>query len=74
MPTKEETIYDRMNAMLLEKIKMKDAEINFLLESLKNQDARIKKYELLAVVAYITSAFTIFIILERIFDFYLRTL
>lgn len=74
MPTKEETIYDRMNAMLLEKIKMKDAEINFLLESLKNQDARIKKYELLAVVAYMASAFTIFIILERIFDFYLRTL
>lgn len=74
MHTREEVMYSKQNEMLLEKIRIRDNDIDLLGKMLAEKDKALSKYKYLLYVTVGTSLFTAFIILERLFEFMLSKL
>lgn len=74
MHTNEDNLYNRMNSVLLERMAMKDIRIEALEHEVKKQHKELDKMQIVLVIAYLSSAFSIFIVIERIFGHFLRRL
>lgn len=74
MHTTEDNLYSKLNGILLERMAMKDIRIEALEHEVKKQRKELDKMELVLVIMYISSAFSIFIIMESIVDYIVRSL
>lgn len=72
--TNEEPIYFKQNEMLLEKLRIREQDIQQLGLILIDKERRLNKYKYLKYITVATSIFTAFIIAERLFDFFLSKL
>lgn len=74
MHTDEDNLYNRMNSVLLERMATKDKQIERMRSQIAFLNKEMDKMQIVLVIAYLSSAFSIFIVIERIFGHFLRRL
>lgn len=74
MHTNEDNLYNRMNTILLERMATKDKQIERMRSEITFLNKEVDKMQLVLVIAYLSSAFSIIIVIERIFGHFLRSL